>query len=192
MVVMILPPRSSSDFCPRLTPKAEPRLLTIIPILLPQCQHMALSLLGNEYFFPPQGINSHPFGRVQHFSFHFSLSSACPGHCCEHLSGDFGVCYPKNGQKWILRSHIIISLLQLLVLSVWTEHSGKFKLCFTLELSRFSCNLLLFWLCKGEIPLQDTDPTPGISSTAQTSRGVRMTAANPPVIKIFQPSVPSL
>lgn len=147
---------------------------------------------GQWIFFPPQGINSHPFGRVQHFSFHFSLSSACPGHCCEHLSGDFGVCYPKNGQKWILRSHIIILLLQLLVLSVWTEHSGKFKLCFTLELSRFSCNLLLFWLCKGEIPLQDTNPTPGISSMAQTSRGVRMTAANPPVIKIFQPSVPSL
>lgn len=53
MVVMALPSRSSSDFCPRLTPKAEPRLLTIIPTVLPQCQHMALSLMGNEYFFFP-------------------------------------------------------------------------------------------------------------------------------------------
>lgn len=62
MVVMALPPRSSSDFCPRLTPKAEPRLLTIIPILLPQCQHMALSLLGNEYFFPPRELILIPLG----------------------------------------------------------------------------------------------------------------------------------
>lgn len=37
---------------------------------------------------------------------------------------------------------------------------------------------------------RDTDPTPGddppgISSMAQTSKGVRMTAANPAVIKVF-------
>lgn len=53
---------TSSDFCPRPTPKAETRLLTIIPIILPQCQHMALSLLGNEYFFPLRELILIPLG----------------------------------------------------------------------------------------------------------------------------------
>lgn len=79
---LALSPRSSSDSCPRLTPKAQTSLLIMIPIIL---QHVAFFLCWAMNTFPLQGINSHPFGRVQHFPFHFSLSPACPGRCSVHL-----------------------------------------------------------------------------------------------------------
>lgn len=82
----------------------------------------------------------------------------------------FGACYPKNGQKWILRSQIITSS----ALSAWTEHSGKLELCFILELLRFSCHFLLFWLSvKESSHSRDTDPTLGDDSHLESAAWLR-------------------
>lgn len=90
------------------------------------------------------------------------------------------------------KSHFYITP-SALSLSAWTEHSGKTQAVLyfrAMEIFLSPSRLAPRQSVKERSHSRDTDPTPGddppgISSLAQTSRCVRLTAADFPLIKAF-------